>query len=153
PFTLENRSSDKYIDFMERSVVVRSFAVPTNKDQGLMLWGWLPKRLAYWSAGIFNGDGQNFKNQDNYPAVIGRVVVAPLAWLPAAKKNRWLEEIWLGASWWWQRNNNLGGAVAASLGGGQNDLSGMTTQGGFGFFSSSYGNGKDFAGNAVRSHL
>src|SRR5207244_381508 len=44
PFTLENRTSDKYFDFMERSVVVRSFGVPANKDQGAMLFGWLPKK-------------------------------------------------------------------------------------------------------------
>ena len=44
PFTLENRTSDKYFDFMERSVAVRAFGVPANKDDGAMLWGWLPKQ-------------------------------------------------------------------------------------------------------------
>src|SRR5262245_16754060 len=37
PFTFENRTSDRVIDFMERSIAVRSFAVPQNKDTGLML--------------------------------------------------------------------------------------------------------------------
>ena len=31
PFTLENRPSDKYFDFMERSITVRAFGVPTTK--------------------------------------------------------------------------------------------------------------------------
>ena len=42
PFTLENRTSDKYFDFMERSLAVRAFAVPNNKEDGIMLWGYLP---------------------------------------------------------------------------------------------------------------
>ncbi len=152
PFTLENRTSDKYFDFMERSVAVRSFAVPTNKDLGAMVFGWAPKKVGYYSLGVFNGDGQSFKNQDNNPALVGRVFVAPLAWM--AGSNRWMEDIWIGASFWWQRNENLGGPVAASVSGAaQADLPAMTTQGGFGFFSSNYNNGKDAGMNTVRTHL
>ena len=40
PFTLENRTSDKYFDFLERSVAVRGVGVPLNKELGAMLWGW-----------------------------------------------------------------------------------------------------------------
>src|SRR6185369_6219057 len=42
PFTLENRTSDKYFDFMERSLAVRAFGVPFNKEIGGMIFGWLP---------------------------------------------------------------------------------------------------------------
>ena len=34
PFTLENRTSDKYFDFMERSITVRAFGIPENKEIG-----------------------------------------------------------------------------------------------------------------------
>jgi hypothetical protein len=153
PFTLENRTSDKYFDFMERSIPVRAFAVPANKDQGFMFWGWFPKDVAYYSLGWFNGDGQNFKNQDNWGALIGRGFVAPAAWMPKAKDWKWLADIWLGGSIWWQRNANLGAAQAPSTGAAQNDLPGMSTQGGFSFFSSNYGFGNDAAGNPLRAHL
>lgn len=152
PFSLENRTSDKYTDFMERSIVIRSFGVPSNKEDGAMIWGWLPRKIAYYSLGVFNGDGQNFKNQDNSAAVIGRAFIAPLA--PFAGRHRWMEDIWVGGSFWWQHNQNLGAAVTPNItGAAQNDLTAMSTQGGFGFFSTNYSNGKDAAGNAVRSHL
>jgi phosphate-selective porin len=152
PFTLENRTSDKYFDFMERSLAVRAFGVPTNKEQGAMLFGWLPRKVAYYSIGVFDGDGQNFRNQDNHFAVIGRAFVAPFA--PFASGRQWMEDIWVGGSFWWQRNRNPGGAVTPNVGGAaQNDLPAMATQGGFGFFSTSYANGSDTAGNSIRSHL
>jgi hypothetical protein len=152
PFTLENRTSDKYFDFMERSLAVRAFSVPQNKEAGAMLWGYAPNKLFYYSVGLFNGDGLNFKNQDNAPAVLGRGFVAPLVLWPAHRP--WMADVWLGGSFWWQKAVNLGGPATPSASAAtQNDLAAMSTQGGFGFFSSSYGNGKDAMGNAVRSHL
>ncbi len=154
PFSLENRTSDKYIDFMERGPSVRFFSVPANKDFGAMAWGWLPKQTAYYSIGVFNGDpGQNFRNQDNWGAVIGRAFVSPLAILPASEKNKWLRDIWVGASFWWQRSTNLGGFVAGSNGATQNDLPGMSTTAGFSWFSSNFTVGNDMAGNPIREHL
>ena len=152
PFTMENRTSDKYIDFMERSLTVRAFGVPLNKDQGAMLWGWAPKQLAYYSAGVFNGDGQSFKNQDSHPAIIGRGFVAPLAFMGGRRP--WLQQLWIGASVWWKDAQNLGGPSAPNVtGAAQNDLTAMTTQGGVSFFSSNYNDGKDATGAAVRSHI
>ena len=96
PFTQENRTLDRSIDFMERSLAVRAFGVPQGKDLGAMVFGLLPRKIAYYSLGLFNGDGQNVKNQDNFFAVIGRGFVAPLA--PWAKGRRWMEELEVGAS-------------------------------------------------------
>ncbi|MEO6954395.1 MAG: porin [Polyangia bacterium] len=152
PFTMENRTSDKYIDFMERSLAVRALGVPLNKDQGGMLWGWLPKQLAYYSAGVFDGDGGSFKSQDSRPAIIGRGFVAPLAFMGA--RHPWLQQLWVGGSFWWKNEINAGGPVAANLtGAAQNDITSMTTQGAQTFFSSSYADGKNAAGSPVRSHL
>jgi hypothetical protein len=154
PFTLENRTSDKYFDFIERSMAVRAFGVPLNKEVGGMLFGWAPKQIAYYSIGVFNGDGQSFKNQDNNAAVMGRVFVAPIAWIPAAAREPWLQDIWVGGSFWWQKNLNLGGPVAGNTtGAAQNDLPTMTTQGGVTFFNTNYNNGVDSNNNAIRSHL
>src|SRR5262249_36558103 len=37
-FTMENRTSDKYFPFIERSLAVRNVGIPSNKEIGLMLW-------------------------------------------------------------------------------------------------------------------
>jgi phosphate-selective porin len=96
PFTLENRTSDKYFDFMERSVTVRAFGVPTNKEQGFMLHGTTPERHFYYSVGAFNGDGQNFRNVDGKFDVIGRAWLAPLSFgAPEA-----VRAITVGGSFW-----------------------------------------------------
>ncbi len=152
PFTMENRTSDKVFDFMERSLAVRDLGAPANKEAGAMLWGYAPNKLVYYSVGAFDGDGQFFKNLDNKPALIARAFVAPLA--PLARDRKWMEQMWVGGSFWYQTATNLGGAAAPSTSAGtQADLLGMSTQGAFGFFSSSYGN-KDIRGNTIgRSHL
>jgi hypothetical protein len=96
PFTLENRTSDKYFDFMERSITVRAFAVPSNKETGAMVHGLLPDKVAYYSVGIFNGDGQNFRNADSKFDVIGRIWAAPFA----MAKVKDFEDVTLGGSIW-----------------------------------------------------
>ncbi len=72
PFTMENRSSDKYIPFMERSLAVRALGIPTNKEMGAMAFGELLGQRVYYSAGVFNGDGQNRLSPDNRVDGIGR---------------------------------------------------------------------------------
>ena len=115
PFTLENRTSDKYFDFMERSVTVRAFGIPSNKEQGLMVHGTNPERNYYYSVGVFNGDGQNFRNVDNEFDVMGRAWVAPLSFgAPAA-----FREVTLGGSFW--TGDRAGGLALAN----------QTTEGGF----------------------
>ncbi len=78
PFTMENRTSDKYIPFMERSLAVRALGIPTNKEIGAMAWGETSDRLLFYSVGIFDGDGQNRGNLDNNGDVMGRVFTHPL---------------------------------------------------------------------------
>jgi hypothetical protein len=151
PFTLENPTSENYTDFMEKSAPVR-FAVPTSREDGVMVFGELPWRtLRYW-VGVFDGDGQNFKNLDDQAAVIGRSILAPLALVPGHPE--WTEYIWIGGSGWWQKNENLGGPSAASTSGATaGDISGFTTQASYSLFNSNFSNGADAMGNAIRSHL
>jgi hypothetical protein len=151
PFTLENPTSENYADFMEKGAPIR-FVVPTSREDGAMVFGELPnKAVRYW-VGLFDGDGQNFKNLDNEAAVIGRAIVAPLAFWPAHPA--WTEYAWIGGSGWWQRSENVGGPTAPSTTGATfGDIAAVTTQGGYGLFSSNYTNGADALGNAIRSHL
>jgi hypothetical protein len=81
PFTMENRTSDKYFDFLERSLTVRAFGIPTNKELGAMVHGTNADRNFYYSVALLNGDGQNFKNVDNNFDVMGRAWIAPLSFL------------------------------------------------------------------------
>lgn len=153
-FMLENRTSNRIIHYMERSIAVRSVGSPQNKDLGGQVFGWLPKHLAYYSFGLYNGESvQNIRNQDNNLLILARGFVAPFATL-AQGKRQWLEHVWVGGSFWWQKSTNLGGPVGGNVGGAaQNDLPGMTTQGGVTFLPTNYRNGADAMGNTVRAHL
>ncbi len=117
PFTLENRTSDKYFDFMERSITVRAFGIPDNKQMGAMLLSFNDQRNYHLSFGVFNGDGQNFKNADNDFDWMGRGWIAPFSFSGEGP----LHDVEIGASFWTgQRGNTLA-------------LASQTTQGGFTF--------------------
>jgi hypothetical protein len=77
PFTLENRTSDAYTPFIERSMTVRLLGAPRGKDVGVMAHGLLAGDHLYYSGGIFDGDGPGFRPVDNQPDLIGRVVFSP----------------------------------------------------------------------------
>ncbi len=96
PFTLENRTSDKYFDFMERSLTVRAFGIPTNKEQGAMVHGTNPDRNYYYSLAVLNGDGQNFKNVDNNFDFMGRAWIAPASFVGPNPAH----DITVGGSYW-----------------------------------------------------
>jgi hypothetical protein len=113
PFTLENRTSDKYFDFLERSIAVRAFGIPSNKEQGLMVHGMLPQDIVYYSLGVFNGDGQNFRNVDNDFDVMGR---AWLSVLPLSLRST--VTLRAGGSFWiGQRKDALPIATQSTPGG------------------------------------
>jgi hypothetical protein len=99
PFTLENRTSDAYTDFIERSMAVRSLGVPRNKEVGAMLHGLLGDGLFYYSGGVFNGNGPGFRNIDNQPDAIGRVAFSPFA-----RGEGKLRRLSVGGSGWYGRH-------------------------------------------------
>ena len=104
PFTLENRTSDKYFDFMERSITVRAFGIPDNKEMGAMLHGFNDDRNYYYSVAVLNGDGQNFKNADREFDVMGRAWVAPFSFSGPGP----LHDVEIGGSLWTgDRQNTL----------------------------------------------
>ncbi len=131
PFTLENRTSDKYFDFMERSLTVRAFGIPTNKEQGFMLHGTNPARNYYYSAAVLNGDGQNFKNVDNNFDVMGRAWIAPASFMGAGPAH----DITVGGSYW-TGDRSLGSALGS-----------QSTAGGFKFLDAGVPGGKLGADN------
>ncbi|HEY4183692.1 MAG TPA: porin [Polyangia bacterium] len=96
PFTLENRTSDKYFDFMERSITVRAFGIPDNKETGAMLHGFNDDRNFYYSLALVNGDGQNFKNVDRAFDWMGRAWIAPFSFTGDGP----LHDVEIGGSFW-----------------------------------------------------
>lgn len=96
PFTLENRTSDKYFDFMERSLTVRAFGVPQNKETGGMFHGYDEKKHFFYSIGLFNGDGQNFKNVDEHFDWMGRGWIAPASFAGDGP----FHDVAIGGSFW-----------------------------------------------------
>ena len=97
PFTLENRTSDAYTDFIERSMAVRLLGAPRNKEVGAMVHGLLG--ALYYSAGVFNGDGPDFRNFDNQPDAIGRVTLSPFT-----SSDSLLRRLTVGGSAWYGRH-------------------------------------------------
>ena len=98
PFTLENRTVDAYTDFIERSMAVRALGVPRNKEIGVMVHGLLGD-VFYYSAGAFNGEGPEFRNADNQPDAIGRLVLSPLGGRDSA-----FRRLAIGGSGWYGRH-------------------------------------------------
>jgi hypothetical protein len=130
PFTFENRTADKYFDFMERPLAVRAFGIPSNKESGAMVHGLLPDQVAYYSFGIFNGDGQNFRNVDSNFDAMGRAWIAPFAFA----KLKGLENITLGGSFWVGTRGPASGTDSTSA----LRLASQTTQGGFAFLDNAW---------------
>jgi hypothetical protein len=79
PFTLENRTPDRYLDFVGRGAAVRSFAIPENKDQGAMVHGTNPAHNFYYSAAVMNGAGPTVSGVDSKFDVLARAWIAPFS--------------------------------------------------------------------------
>ncbi len=137
PFTLENRTSDKYFDFMERSITVRAFGIPDNKEMGAMLHGFNDDKNFYYSLGVLNGDGQNFKNADRQYDWMGRAWIAPFS----IQSDGPLHDVEIGGSFWTgDRSNTLAPTS-------------QTTQAGFTFLSTSAFNYTPMGGAAESIQL
>ena len=75
PFSMEELTSDNWIDFIERSVVNK--LVP-SRDLGVMLHGGLQDQLFYYQLGVFNGYKLNqVKDPDNGKDLAFRLMVSP----------------------------------------------------------------------------
>ncbi|MEM7675189.1 MAG: porin [Myxococcota bacterium] len=78
PFSFENRTSDRYIEFMERSFVVRNLGT-ANKEAGVMVFGATPKDHLHYAAGLFSGSGINVDDVDNNFDFVARAFYRPWA--------------------------------------------------------------------------
>jgi hypothetical protein len=120
PFTLENRTPDRYLDFFDRGSAVRAFAIPGNKDQGIMIHGTNPARNFYYSAAVLNGEGPTVTGASGQVDAMARGWIAPFSFRGPAL----LHEVTIGGSAWT-------GARSGQA------FEPQTTQGGYIFFTPS----------------
>jgi hypothetical protein len=125
PFTLENRISDNTTAFLERALVIRTVAVPLQRDIGAMFWGESPDRLVYYTVGVFNGDGPNRPNPDGRFDMAGRAFVRPFI-KATTSGTQWAQ---IGAS------VHGGSRDGAKVG---YDMPSLTTAEGFAFWKPTY---------------
>jgi phosphate-selective porin OprO/OprP len=85
PFSWEELTSSRFIDFVERSVV--NNLVPT-RDVGAMVHGTLFSGMTEYAVGAFNGTGQNSTETNDSKDFAARLLVRPfrLANIPALEK-------------------------------------------------------------------
>ncbi|MFI5298453.1 MAG: porin [Polyangiales bacterium] len=127
PFSNENLWTDKFFDFMERSLTVRSIGAPYNKDTGIMFVGENGDRNKGqygYAVAVISGDGQNIRNPDNRVDVTGRIFVRPLA-----GKGGGMEQFHIGLS------GRFGERDPAYV---RYDAPSLSTPGGYKFFASNY---------------
>lgn len=138
PFTFENRTSDRYIEFLERSFVVRNLGT-APKEPGVMVFGLAPDRSLFYSIGLFNGDGINQRNLDDQFDLVGRAFVRPLV------RQHTLDRVQLGGSFSTGRRRFLD---TAYLGGATTEDGWLTTGSGWSFFRTNYA-GSDGMGTPI----
>ncbi len=128
PYTMENVTSSRWMDLMERALVVRTVAAPHNKAEGLMVWGESPHKTIEYQGGVFGGDGMNRPNIDNRFDGMGRVLVRPL--IGDGHGNRL--HVGLGARYGSRDRDFL-----------RYDAPALSTPGGYTFWSPKYGTGAE----------
>jgi len=94
PFSLEELTSSRHIDFVERSLINE---LAPSYDRGVMVHGSLMQGVVSYFLGGFNGSGQNTSDNNPDKDLAGRLVVAPLK----ASNNFWLKGFHIGGDFTW----------------------------------------------------
>ncbi|MEY4581881.1 MAG: hypothetical protein RL701_6584 [Pseudomonadota bacterium] len=142
PLTMENVTSSRWLDMMERALVVRTVATPYNKADGLMVWGDTESKAFEYQIGVFGGDGQNRPNIDDAFDGMARLVVRPLASRSDASNRL---QIGVSGRYGWRDKNFI-----------RYDAPNLSTPGGYTFWSSTYSHNTgmtDAAGKSITSDV
>lgn len=124
PVSMENVTSSRWLDLMERSFTAR-LAAPFNKDLGVMAFGSLAHGLLDYQIASVGGDGQNRPSPDNRWDAMWRLALRPLASSKGA-----MNKLHVGTSGrYGHRDPNAVWYEAPGIG----------TPGGYGFWSATYG--------------
>jgi hypothetical protein len=115
PYTFENRTRDSYLDFMMRSIAVRSLGMPTGRAVGGMVHGALAKPLFTYEAAALNAHDEEFDDLGDHLDIVGRVTVHPMVAIDFA---RLLVAPSIGLSVWGGLRGNDGPLVREQTTGG-----------------------------------
>jgi phosphate-selective porin OprO and OprP len=94
PFSREELTSSRFIDFVERSIINE---LSPAYDAGVMLHGELFGGVVAYNLGAFNGSGEDTADTNDGKDVTGRVVLAPFV----TTDNRWLKGLYLAGNATW----------------------------------------------------
>jgi phosphate-selective porin OprO and OprP len=100
PFSLEELTSDLYIDFVERSLINE---LAPSYDRGIMGYGNIKQGIVSYFLGGFNGTGQNTSDNNGDKDIAGRLVIAP--W--KTSNNFWLKGFQIAGNFTWGDESNL----------------------------------------------
>jgi phosphate-selective porin OprO/OprP len=100
PFSMEELTSDLYIDFVERSLLNQ---IAPSYDAGVMGYGSVMKGAVSYFLGGFNGTGQNTSDNNGDKDIAFRLVLAP--W--KSSDNFWLKGFQVGSNVTWGNESNL----------------------------------------------
>lgn len=94
PFSYEELTSSRFIDFVERSMVTN--AIAPSRDVGFMIHGKPFNKMAEYGLGIFNGEGQGHINEGNNDDMeyAGRFVLYPFL----QQRSPWLKNLSIGVN-------------------------------------------------------
>jgi hypothetical protein len=96
PFTLENRTPQRYLDFGDRGAAIGGFTIPRNKVEGAMVHGTDAAHNFYYSAGVFNGAGPGATTANGQVDVMARGWIAPFSF----RDPEGLRDVTVGGSLW-----------------------------------------------------
>jgi phosphate-selective porin OprO/OprP len=94
PFSLEELTSDLYIDFVERSLIN---ALVPSYDVGAMASGTFAQGMVTYFLGVFNGAGQNRADTNSDKDLAFRLAFAPFR----TSDSRWLKGLHLAGNVTW----------------------------------------------------
>jgi phosphate-selective porin OprO and OprP len=100
PFSREELTSSRFIDFVERSIINE---LAPAYDAGVMLHGELFGGVLGYNLGAFNGSGEDTADGNDGKDVAGRLVLAPFA----GSDNRWLKGLYLAGNATWGDQDSI----------------------------------------------
>ncbi|MBI2191377.1 MAG: hypothetical protein HYU36_05280 [Planctomycetes bacterium] len=95
PFSLEALTSFRWVDLIERSMVVTAFS--PQEDLGAMLFGTMAGKRIEYALGVFNGRGKNVEDNNDDKDVAARAVLSPFA----GSNSPWMRGLYVGTGMTW----------------------------------------------------
>jgi phosphate-selective porin OprO and OprP len=109
PFSLEELTSSRFIDFVERSLVNE---LAPARDRGAMLYGDLMQGLVSYSVGGFNGTGEDTSDNNSDKDLAARLAFTPFR----TSDSFWLKGLQLAGNVTWGNQDGSTSAQGRTIG-------------------------------------